>query len=469
MDNTAISLLFENQRKHKWVLKNSTVKQRKEKLILLKNNILTAKPLILEALYKDLQKPEVEAILSDIFPVIKEIDHCLANLGQWMATKRVATPMHIMGTSSYILPEAKGNTLIISPWNYPFNLTLVPLVSAIAAGNTAIIKPSEYTEHTSQIIDTIIKQTFAPEEVSVVLGDAKVSTSLLALPWDHIFFTGSTHVGKIVMHAAAENLSSVTLELGGKSPCIVDATANIAAAAKRIAYTKFLNCGQTCIAPDYVLVHESIKYAFTQELIAIIRKFYGQNDDIEASTSYPRIITKEHTNRMGNLIEDAVTKGAKVLLGGNVNSNSKYVSPTLLSNVDANMDVMREEIFGPILPIITFQNIDEVIFQLQQKDKPLASYIFSSNSDNINKIKQNTSSGAVCINDAAVHFINGNLPFGGVNHSGMGKCHGKAGFDEFSNAKAVLKQYFSFGTADFIFPPYTAKVKSIVKIMLKWL
>ncbi len=469
MEQKVISSLFESQRQHKWIVKNSTVKDRKIKLNKLKKAVADFTPKFIEAMYLDFKKPEVELLLTEIYPVNCEIDDCLSKLGQWMSNQKVDTPIALLGTSSYVKYEAKGNTLILSPWNYPINLTLIPLVSAIAAGNTSIIKPSEYTPNTSQVLAELIAQTFESEEVAVILGDANTATELLKLPFDHIFFTGSTTVGKIIMRAAAENLSSVTLELGGKSPCIVEDNANIDAAAKKIVYTKFLNCGQTCLAPDYILVHESIKYDFTQKLIENIRKFYGNEKDIETSNSYPRIVNQKHTERLHNLILDATIKGAKILIGGRYDAKANFLSPTVITNVDYTMSLMQEEIFGPILPIITFTNLDEVIEQLQGKDKPLASYIFSENQKNIQKYLNKTSSGAVCINDATIHFINSNLPFGGSNHSGIGRCHGKAGFLEFSNTKSILKQHFASGAANFLMPPYTPKVMRLVKIMLKWL
>jgi aldehyde dehydrogenase (NAD+) len=339
-------------------------------------------------------------------------------------------------------------------------------VYAIAAGNAVVLKPSEMTPHTSAFMKKLVQQVFSENEVALFEGDATVAQHLLKKRFDHIFFTGSPALGKVIMKAAAEHLTPVTLELGGKSPTVVDETTNVDDAADKIIYGKFLNCGQTCIAPDYVLVHESVKDALVNSMKAKIHQFYG--DNVKDSNDFTRIVNERHFNRVKQLIDDAVEKGAKVSEGGETDASQNYVAPTLLENVQPEMEVMQEEIFGPILPIVPFKNLAEATELIKSKEKPLALYIFSKSKSNQQFIVDQTSAGGTTINDTMLHIANPNLPFGGVNNSGIGKTHGYYGFEAFSNERAVLKQRVGFTGIKLIYPPYNDKVRKFIKMFLKW-
>jgi aldehyde dehydrogenase (NAD+) len=367
-----------------------------------------------------------------------------------MSMHRVSTPLALSGTSSRYQYEPKGTCLIISPWNFPVNLTFGPLVSAIAAGNTAILKPSEITPHTSTIMAKIVKELFPEDEVCMVEGGIEVSRELLKLPFNHIFFTGSPGVGKVVMKAAAENLSTVTLELGGKSPVIVDETANLKSAAKKIAWGKFLNSGQICISPDYLLVKESVKDALIEAIMNQVQNFYSANPS--ESNSYSRIVNKSHYLRLVGHLEDAKSKGATLAIGGDYEAESCYIAPTLLNNLPDTATLMQEEIFGPLLPVISYKSTDEAISYINAREKPLALYIYSRDSHTTEHILKQTRAGSTCINTNLLQYSNLHLPFGGVNNSGMGKSHGYYGFREFSNQRSVLEQHFPTAM-ELLFPP----------------
>ena len=450
----------------KW--RTSTFEDRSVRLIKLRTWIQKNQDSIHKSLWEDFKKPITEVDLSEIFPVTSEINHTLNNLKSWMKPQGISTPLAMIGTSAKVFFEPKGRALIISPWNFPFNLTVGPLVSALAAGCPAIIKPSELSPATSDLIQKMVNEIFLPEEVAVFLGEADVSQELLKLPFDHIFFTGSPAVGKIVMKAAAENLTSVTLELGGKSPAIVDESADLNDAAGKLIWGKFVNCGQTCIAPDYILVHESKKERLLMELKVFIQKFYDPEfNGIQHSRDYARIIGPKHFNRLTSQLDDAISKGAKLDFGGNTDSSTHYIEPTLLSDISEGMEIYQEEIFGPILPILTFSKIEEAIALINSKPKPLALYYFGD-SMNSKKVIQETSSGNVVINDCVLHFLHNELPFGGVNNSGIGKAHGYFGFLAFSNEKGVLKQRVGLNNVTLLRPPYGLKTKQIIASLIKW-
>lgn len=416
---------------------------------------------IIAACAADFRKPAPEVKLTELLPVLQEIRCTKRHLRRWMRPKRVPASIGVLGTKSYVRPEPKGVCLIIAPWNYPLNLSLGPLVSALAAGNGAIIKPSEMTPHTSKVIADIVAETFPPDLVSVIEGDAAVAQQLLALPFDHVFFTGSPAVGKLVMEAAAKNLTSVTLELGGKSPTIVGPSANIKKAARNIVWGKFANNGQTCIAPDHVFVHASIAEQFNEALKTEIRRVYGKTPEAQKSTAdYCRIVNQRHFQRVSNLIDDAKAKGARILEGGVTDAEDNYVSPTLISNVSSNMEISREELFGPILPVIEFDDIDSVINKINDNPKPLALYVFDKNKSFAQEVIDRTSSGAVGVNLTVVHFLHPNLPFGGVNNSGIGATHGEYGFRAFSHEKALMEDKHSF--IHLLFPPYTAWIRRLI-------
>lgn len=422
-----------------------------------------------EKIYKsaagDFGKPQAETDMAEIMPVLMELKHVRKNLKKWMKPVPVRATMMLFGTSSKIVKEPKGVTLVVSPWNYPFYLTFGPMISSIAAGNTVIIKPSEMTPNMSAIISEIVEKAFSPEEVCLFQGEANVASYLTNLPFDHIFFTGSPAVGKHVMAAAARNLTSVTLELGGKSPVIVDQSVDIKKAVKSIAWGKFVNNGQTCVAPDYLYVHESIKGEFVTEMVACVDKQYGLGNDAKDNDDYCQVVNDSHYQRIRRLLTDAQAQGGKLITGGQTDDAGRFIAPTLIEGMSRNAAIMSEEIFGPLLPIITFTDLDEVISYVNSKPKPLALYIFSKDSRNIEKILTETSAGDSCINQTMMHVAHQNLPFGGVNNSGIGKSGGIWGFDAFSHGRSVLTDKFS--SASMLHPPYTPKVRKLIKMAIK--
>ncbi|WP_234734085.1 aldehyde dehydrogenase family protein [Tellurirhabdus bombi] len=463
-----IQAIFSAQRDQAASVAQTTAAQRIEKLKQLRAYILNHLDDIQNALYADFKKPASEVLIGEISALTGELNHTIKHLKQWMKPQRVPTTLSFVGTSSQIYYEPKGVVLIISPWNYPFALAIKPLISAIAAGNVAVIKPSELTPHTSAEIRKMLEFLFPKEEVAVVEGDAEVAQVLLELPFNHIFFTGSTAVGKLVMAAAAKHLASVTLELGGKSPCIVDQTADVRATAQRVAWGKCINNGQTCIAPDYLLVHQSVKGPFMEAYQQAIQQMYNPDGKgIEASESYARIVNQRHYQRLRALLDDALSKGARITQGGMTNEADCFVEPTVLENVNDSMQLMQEEIFGPLLPVIPYETKEDVIQHISQRGKPLALYIHSRHEPTIQYFLKNTTAGDTVINEVLMHFANPELPFGGVNGSGIGKSNGFFGFQEFSNARGVMRR--QFGTLKFIYPPYTAKVKKLIGYMTRYL
>jgi aldehyde dehydrogenase (NAD+) len=465
VETLEINRIFELQKAHQYEVANKPVSERKKKLkALLKALTFTFRQEIRDALYADFKKPDADVDLSEIFPVTAEIKHTLKHIDHWVAKQAADTPMAFMGSTSYIYNEPKGVCLIIAPWNFPINLLLSPLISAIAGGNTAILKPSEFTPHTSVVVSKLIKSIFDEKEVAVIEGDVETSTALLKLPFDHIFFTGSPQVGKIVMAAAAKNLASVTLELGGKSPTIVDETASINTSAKRIIWGKFHNSGQICIAPDYVLVHESKKDELVAAMKKVIIEFYG--DNAQSSDSYGRIVNQKHAKRVVDYINDSVSKGAKIEFGGKNQTDHSFIEPTIVVDVPFESGLMQNEIFGPVLPILTFKSLDEVITIVNQDEKPLALYIYSNSNKNIETIIKNTRAGNTCINNNALHYYNPNIPFGGVNNSGIGKAHGIFGFREFTNARGIYRQHLP-PALELLMPPYNPLKKRLIEWVVR--
>ncbi|AFM03352.1 NAD-dependent aldehyde dehydrogenase [Bernardetia litoralis DSM 6794] len=467
---TQIDEIFEAQQNNRWAVAKTTTKERIEKLKRLQDALHNYRSAFHHSLHQDFGKPEAETDLSEIYPTSNEIKHAISNLEKWMKDESVSTPVALLGSKSYIRYEAKGVCLVIAPWNYPVNLILIPLISAIAAGNCVILKPSEYTPNTNEIMAQLIKEVFTENEVAFVEGEVEVSKYLLEKPFDHIFFTGSTAVGKIVMKAAAENLTSVTLELGGKSPVIVDETANLKEAAKKIVWGKFLNAGQTCIAPDYVLVHEDIEHELIQQMLKYLSEFYGQTSGERLdSPDYARIINEKQYKSLVELIGKAKGQGAVVHTGGTVVAEQRYIAPTIMSEVPLDSEVMQQEIFGPIMPVIRFKYLNDALDLINKKDKPLALYLFSQDRKTIDTVLASTSSGGVCINDTVIHYFQHNLPFGGVNHSGIGKAHGIFGFKTFSNERAVLEQPTRFSAPQLMYPPYKSEVQSLIDFTVKWI
>lgn len=410
---------------------------------------------ITQALKADLNKSEFETYLTEIALCKSEISYALKNIKTWTKPQKAKIGLEQQPGFGRIYAEPLGVVLIIGPWNYPFQLIITPLIGAIAAGNCAIIKPSEYAPHTSSIISKILAQYFDPSYIAVVEGGVETSQQLLAQKFDHIFFTGGTAIGKIVMEAAAKHLTPVTLELGGKTPCIVDADTNIEYSARRITWGKFMNAGQTCIAPDYLLVDQKIKPQLIDSIRKCIREFYGEQPI--TSPDYGRIITSKHLNRLVEFLKDG-----EIIIGGQSNSDERYLAPTLLDGVSESAPVMQEEIFGPILPIFTYNDVDEAIAIINQRAKPLALYLFSRNKKLQAKILQETSSGSVCINDTVMQYGVPTLPFGGVGNSGMGRYHGKASFDTFSHYKSVLNKSFLVDIK-LRYAPYTQGKLQLIK------
>ena len=428
---------------------------RKAQLVKLREAILEREAQLNEALRLDLNKSAFEAYTTEVGFCLGSIQDTLKRLDGWAKRRRVATPLVNFYSVSYIQPDPLGTVLIIGPYNYPVQLIIEPLIGAIAAGNTAVIKPSEHASHTEAVLVELIQSIFAPEYVAVLTGQADVTNALIHLPFDHIFFTGSTQVGRIVYQAASENLVPVTLELGGKSPTIVEASANLRFAARRIAFGKFINAGQTCIAPDYLYVEASIKDAFLAELKKVIAAM--QHDQL----SFGKIIHERHFHRLARLIDPH-----KVVYGNHKSPEHLFISPTIVDGVTWDDAIMQEEIFGPLLPVITFDSIDEVIKTLRTKDKPLALYLFTQNPQVERDVFTKLSFGSGAINDTIMQINNRDLPFGGVGASGIGRYHARHSFDTFSHQKSYVKKSPLFDP-DLLYPPYSKQTLDLIRMLLK--
>ncbi|HDF3480746.1 TPA: aldehyde dehydrogenase [Staphylococcus aureus] len=428
---------------------------RKEQLKKLSKAIKSYESDILEALYTDLGKNKVEAYATEIGITLKSIKIARKELKNWTKTKNVDTPLYLFPTKSYIKKEPYGTVLIIAPFNYPFQLVFEPLIGAIAAGNTAIIKPSELTPNVARVIKRLINETFDANYIEVIEGGIEETQTFIHLPFDYVFFTGSENVGKIVYQAASENLVPVTLEMGGKSPVIVDETANIKVASERICFGKFTNAGQTCVAPDYILVHESVKDDLITALSKTLREFYGQN--IQQSPDYGRIVNLKHYHRLTSLLNSAQMN---IVFGGHSDEDERYIEPTLLDHVTSDSAIMQEEIFGPILPILTYQSLDEAIAFIHQRPKPLSLYLFSEDENATQRVINELSFGGGAINDTLMHLANPKLPFGGVGASGMGRYHGKYSFDTFTHEKSYIFKSTRLESGVHL-PPYKGKFKYI--------
>ncbi len=457
-----ILAVFRALQANRATVKRTSASQRISKLEKLREAIQAREPKIREALAKDFRKAATEVDLTELFPVLVEIKDAIKHLHRWMRPQRVDTPMSMLGTASEVLYEPKGCVLIIAPWNYPFQLAIAPVIAAVAAGNTMVLKPSELTPATAAVLQDLIGEVFAENEVAVVQGDAVETQKLLALPFEHFFFTGSTKVGRIVAEAAAKHLASTTLELGGKSPAIVDDSADMKSTARRLVWGKFVNGGQTCIAPDYIMVAEGKQTALVEALRSAITDMYGA--DAKKSADFCRIINSRNYDRLTGMLDATVKEGGKVEIGGERDAGERYIAPTVVTNVKPESALMAEEIFGPILPILTFKNLDEVAPFITARDKPLALYMFGNDERRIDDVIANTTAGGTSINNTVIHFANQNLPFGGVGPSGLGSYHGYYGFKTFSHERAVLRQ----GRIDAfksVYPPYTEKVQK----MFKWM
>ena len=414
---------------------------------------------LLDAIYEDFGKSEFETHVTELSVIYGEINVAIRNVKKWSRKKRVRVNIINFPAKSCIIPEPYGNTLIIGSWNYPYQISLAPIVSSLVAGNTVILKPSEIASKSSAIIAKLINKNFPSEYFAVVEGGVDIITELLSLKFDKIFFTGSSRVGKIVYQAAAKHLTPVTLEMGGKSPTFVFPDCNINISARRIVWGKFLNAGQSCVAPDYILVHKSIEKEFLAALEKYIVKFFGDRDDI--GDNYVRIINDANFDRLTNLIDKD-----KVYCGAKVNRENKFIGPTVLHNVSFDDEVMKEEIFGPILPVIGFENLDDIIMKVKNRPKPLSCYIYSKSKKTYRKILNEISFGGGAINDSVMHFANGNLPFGGVGSSGMGSYHHEAGFKSFSHFKSILNKSFWF-EPKLKYYPYSKRKLKIIKNLIK--
>jgi aldehyde dehydrogenase (NAD+) len=425
------------------------------------------------AVAADLGKPDPETDLTEILTVLTEAKHALRHLRRWMRPQRVGTPLAVFGTRSRVTFEPKGVVLIISPWNFPFNLAMTPLVSALAAGNRCVVKPSELSPETSGLVTRMAAELFSPEQVAVAEGDAEVAKALLAEPFDHVFFTGSPRIGKEVMKAAAENLASVTLELGGKTPAVVDRSADLRRAAERIIWSKYVNAGQTCIAPDYVLVEQSLEPDFVSEATAALTRLYPDATAKRHKGNYSHIITPRHARRIRGLIEQAAEAGATMVAPldepGSASEDERFLPPVILTGVNARAAVMQEEIFGPVLPVLPVSDRQEAFSFIRARPRPLALYVFARDAAAADEARRATSAGGMCINDGLLHYMNPELPFGGVGQSGSGKYHGRRGFLELSNEKPVLYQRRRLATSRLVYPPYTQAVRRRVEWMLKLL
>ena len=452
-DTLIISELIEKQRSFFKLGGTQTISDRKKILIKLRDEIINREAAICEALQKDLGKSEFEAKAAETQFVLAELNTAIKKMGKWCKPTYVLPSLANFPSTDFVCKEPYGQVLIIAPWNYPFQLVISPLIGAIAAGNTVVIKPSELTPNTSALIYSLIDQVFPENYVKVIEGGVKTSQKLLNERWDYIFFTGSVNVGKIIYKAAAEHLTPVTLELGGKNPCIVDETASIPLAAKRIVWGKFLNGGQTCIAPDYILVHSSVKQDFIKEVRKAIKHAYG--NDSSLSPDYPRIVNQKHFKRLVELLKEQT-----IIFGGDTNEAELFIAPTLINEPALTADIMQGEIFGPLLPIISYDDFTEASTIISNFEKPLALYVFSTRIKRAKKWMQKFSFGGGTINDTIVHIVNKRLPFGGVGHSGIGSYHGKKTFDIFSHQKSVVKRG-NWLDLPLRYAPYASKMKFV--------
>ncbi len=460
MDSTQIDDILQLQRDFYDSGATIPVSFRKRQLKKLYQAVQKYRLQIEEALKKDLGKSSYESFMCEIGLVLSEISYMMRHVKKFSKRKTVYTPLAQFASHSYIQPVPYGNTLIMSPWNYPFLLSIDPLVDAIAAGNTAIVKPSAYSPAISKVIEMLVKECFSPAHVSVITGGRAENAALLEKKFDFIFFTGSQNVGREVMRHAAVNLTPVVLELGGKSPCIVEESADIRLAARRIVFGKYLNCGQTCVAPDFILCHKSIQDKLLQELKLQVEKQFGS--DPLTDNDYGKIINQKHFDRLCRLLQSG-----ELYLGGETDAETLRIAPAIMTHVTFDAPVMQEEIFGPVLPVLTYENFDELMLLLKKRPKPLAQYLFSSNKAHIRRVNEELSYGGGCINDTIIHLATSEMGFGGVGESGMGAYHGKAGFDAFSHQKSIVDKK-TWLDLPMRYQPYTSKLyRKLLQIFLR--
>jgi len=468
MSNPQEPLFIQQNNWFNHVDNDHSVAERIRKLKALKAWLKANQSRVCKALYADYRKSETESVLSEIKPLVTELKDALRNIHHWTSPKRVSAPLVLLGTNSKVEMQPKGVVLIIAPWNFPFMLAVGPLVSAIAAGCNAIVKPSEMTPNVAQLLQEMVAELFEEKEIAVVQGDSRVAQELTVLPFHHIFFTGSPAVGKHIMRAAAENLTGVTLELGGTNPAILDRGENLARVAEKIVWGKFLNCGQSCLTVNYLFVHESEKEDLVAALRKVLVKHYGQNGEgAKTNSAYIRIVNAHHTARVQKLLATSKEEGAKVLYGGEVDATQNYISPTVLE-VDSKSIFLKEEIFGPLLPILTYKDHDEAL-ALQANNRPLAFYVFSKRRNIRNYYLKHTTAGTTVFNDTTIQFAHPHLPFGGINNSGIGNAHGHYGFMAITNERSVLKQRRGRGINQLVYPPYTGFKKKLIRFIAWWM
>ncbi len=460
-----VQAVFESQRTNRWAVAQRGAAHRVRRLEDLRDAIRTRRADLCAAVLADAGKHPVETEVTELVPVLEELALAIRRLPGWMRPQRASAPLMLVGTRSVMRYEPRGLVLVLAPWNYPIQLVLTPLVAAVAAGNCVIARPSERAPRTARVLRDLVSTVFPENEAAIVLGDRSLAAALLDLPFDHIFFTGSTAVGRQVMAAAARHLSSVTLELGGKSPVIIDETADVPTAAERVAWGKFVNAGQTCVAPDYALVQEGVADRFTEAMAAAVSRFYGPDEAARlASPDLAQIVDAPACRRLDQALRATLEAGARLVVGGSVQAEGRRMSPTILADVAADSAIMAEEIFGPVLPILTFRTIEDAIAAVRSRPKPLTLYLFSRKRTNISALLGATSAGGTCINQVLLHLANPHLPFGGVGDSGMGRYHGRFGFEAMSHVRAVLTQR-RFSPLRCLFPPYTARTARVVSLL----
>jgi aldehyde dehydrogenase (NAD+) len=467
MDLRQIRSIVEQQRSRAGA--DLSVTERQARLRRLRAAVVARRAAIIDALRRDLKRADFESDIAEYQHVLQEIDYAIRWLPRWVRGRRVRSTLFLVGTSSTMRFEPKGSILIMAPWNYPFGLIVNPLVAALAAGNGVVIKPSERAPATEQLIASLVTDTFDPEEVTVITGGVDVASRLLELPFDHFFFTGSTRVGKLVMTAAARQLATVTLELGGKSPAIVDASADLQATAAAIVWGKFFNAGQTCLAPDFVLANDAVHDRVVEAMVETVGRFYGEDEDARRATrDFGRIVDAESFERLVVMVQRSVAQGAVVACGGRYDAGERYVAPTILTGVTADMPVMREEIFGPVLPVLRYDTAEQANVLARTNGTPLGSYVFARDRSTVDRLVRSIPAGGTVVNNTLLHYANSDLPFGGVGASGMGRYHGYYGFLEMSHARPIVRQRGP-ALSRLLHPPYHGRLHDLVLRLIPWI
>ena len=460
-----VTRLFALQRSHRWTYARTSAAERRERLDRLEQSIQRHRAALCEAMQADFRKSEVEVELTELAPTLMEIRHLRSQLARWMKPRPVSTPVGLFGMSAHLQPEPRGQVLVLAPWNYPINLLLIPVATALAAGNVVIARPSEKVPRTAEVLAKVVTDALDEREATVVVGDVPLADALLDQPFDHVFFTGSTRAGKKVMEKAAAHLASVTLELGGKSPVVVHDSADLELTAARVAWGKFLNGGQTCVAPDYVLVPEGLRDRFVEKLGAAIRKGYGATAEaVKQSPDYCRLVDDGAFRRLSSLLGQAVAAGAKVAHGGEQDAQERLIAPTVVTDVTWDSPLMADELFGPILPVLTYRDLDAALAEIRARPKPLALYVFAEDGRAAEHVLRHTTAGGSVVNNTVLHLAHPHLPVGGVNGSGHGSYHGEAGFRCMSHERSVLVHRFG-NLVSRLYPPYGEGTRKMLGLM----